>query len=176
MEVLEAIYSRRSVRKFTAEPIPDALLSMVIEAALQAPSGGNVQPWAFLIIREPSRLRQLRALAPGIIGKPTAVVAICLDRMRATTLGGSLDEMMAGVDIGLAAQNLLLSAHALGLGGCAIASFHPSSVKSFLDLPEGIEPVLLVALGYPARLPSSPGRRDLKEVCFFETWGGTEGA
>jgi nitroreductase len=121
-------------------------------------------------------MRQLRALAPGIIGKPTAVVLICLDKKRATTLGGSLDEMMAGVDIGLAAQNLLLSAHALGLGGCAIGSFHPSSVKSFLDLPEGIDPVLLVALGYPAHLPSSPGRRDLKEICFFERWGVTEGA
>ncbi len=176
MEVLEAIYSRRSVRKFTAESIPDALLSRVIEAALQAPSGGNVQPWAFLVIQEPPRLRQLRALAPGIIGKPTTVVAICLDRRRATTLGGSLDEMMAGVDIGLATQNLLLSAHALGLGGCAIASFHRSSVKSFLDLPEGIEPVLLIALGYPAQLPSSPGRRDLKEVYFFERWGVTESA
>jgi len=176
MEVLEVIYSRRSVRKFTAEPIPDALLSKVVEAALQAPSGGNVQPWAFLVVREPSRMRQLRALAPGIIGKPTAVVVICLDKKRATTLGGSLDEMMAGVDIGLAAQNLLLSAHALGLGGCAISSFHPSSMKSFLDLPEGIDPVLLVALGYPAHLPSSPGRRDLKEICFFERWGVTEGA
>ncbi|MDH4135103.1 MAG: nitroreductase family protein [Anaerolineae bacterium] len=176
MEVLEAIYSRRSVRKFTAEPIPDALLSKMVEAALQAPSGGNAQPWAFLVIREPSCMRQLRALAPGIIGKPTAVVVICLDKKRATTLGGSLDEMMAGVDIGLAAQNLLLSAHALGLGGCAIASFHPSSVKSFLDLPEGIDPVLLVALGYPAQLPSSPGRMDLREVCFFERWGVTEGA
>jgi len=161
MEILEAIYSRRSVRKFTAEPIPDALLSRVIEAALQAPSGGNVQPWAFLVVREPPRLRQ---------------VAICLDRRRAATLGGSLDEMMAGVDMGLATQNLLLSAHALGLGGCAIASFHRSSVKSFLDLPEGVEPVLLVALGYPAQLPSSPGRRDLKEVYFFERWGVTESA
>jgi nitroreductase len=176
MKVLEAIYSRRSVRKFTAEPIPNDLLSTVIEAAIQAPSGGNVQPWAFLVVRESSRMRQLRALAPGIIGKPTAVVVICLDKKRATTLGGSLDEMMAGVDIGLAAQNLLLSAHALGLGGCAIASFHPSSVKSFLDLPEGIDPVLLVALGYPAQLPSSPGRMDLREVCFFERWRVTEGA
>ena len=176
MEVLEAIYTRRSVRKFTAKPIPDALLSRVIEAALQAPSGGNVQPWAFLVVREPPRLRQLRALAPGIIGKPTAVIAICLDKRRATTLGGSLDEMMAGVDIGLATQNLLLSAHALGLGGCAIGSFHHASVKSFLDLPQSIEPVLLVALGYPAQLPSSPGRRDLKKVCFFERWGVTEGA
>lgn len=125
MEVLEAIYSRRSVRKFTAEPIPDTLLSRLVEAALQAPSGGNIQPWAFLVIREPPRLRQLRALAPGIIGKPTAVVTICLDRRRATT---------------------------------------------------SIEPVLLVALGYPARLPSSPGRRDLKGVCFFERWGVTEDA
>lgn len=171
MEVLEAIYSRRSVRKFTAEPIPDALLSRVVEAAIQAPSGGNVQLWAFLVVREPSRLRQLRALAPGIIGKPTAVVAICLDKGRAAALGGSSDEMMTGMDIGTAAQNLLLSAHALGLGGCAIGSFHPSSVKSFLDLPADIEPVLLAALGYPAQLPSSPGRRDLKEVCFFERWG-----
>ena len=171
METLEAIHSRHSVRAFTEEPVPEGLLQRVLEAAAASASGGNVQPWGFVLVREPRRVRALRALAPGIIGEPTAVAAICLDMKRARELGGAMGPKLAWLDIGLATQNALLAAHDLGLGACPIGSFHRQAASVFLDLPAHVEPVLLIALGYPRMRPPAAGRRPLSEVCFAERWG-----
>lgn len=171
METLEAIHSRRSVRAFTRDPIPEDLLRQVLQTAASAASGGNVQPWGFVVIQDPGRLQALRSLAPGIIGQPTALVAIGLDMERAESLGGALGSRLAWIDIGLATQSLLLAAHNLGLGACPIGSFHRRAVALFLDLPPHVQPVLLIALGYPQGKPPSRGRRSLTEVCFAERWG-----
>ncbi len=170
METLEAIHSRRSVRAFTEEPIPEKLLRQVLQAAAAAASGGNVQPWGFILVRDPRRLQALRALAPGIIGQPTALVAVCLDVQRAERVGGALGPRLAWIGIGLATQNLLAAGN-LGLGACPIGSFHWQAVALFLDLPSHVRPVLLITLGYPQAKPPSPGRRPLAEVCFTERWG-----
>jgi nitroreductase len=143
----------------------------VLEAAAASASAGNVQPWGFVLVQDPGRLRALRALAPGIIGEPTAVVAICLDMKRAEERGGAMGPKLAWMDIGLATQNALLAAHDLGLGACPIGSFHRQAVAVFLDLPAHVEPVLLIALGYPQAKPPVTGRRPLSEVCFAERWG-----
>lgn len=171
METLEAIFTRRSMRAFTSEPVPDELLRQVLQAGAASASGGNVQAWGFVLVRSAERLAALRSLAPGIIGQPTAVIAICLDSERAARLGGVGGERLAWLDIGLATQNLLLAAHDLGLGACPIGSLHRQGVAAFLDLPPGVQPVLLMALGYPQIKPTSPGRRPLSEVCFLEEWG-----
>ncbi|MFQ5855879.1 MAG: nitroreductase family protein [Anaerolineae bacterium] len=171
METLEAIHSRRSVRAFTDEPVPEELLREVLQAAAGAASSGNIQPWGFVVVQDSHRLQALGALAPGIIGQPTAVVAICLDVERAERLGGALGPKLAWIDIGLATQNLLLAAHDLGLGACPIGSFHREATALFLDLPSSVQPVLLMALGYPRVKPASPGRRPLTEICFAERWG-----
>lgn len=171
METLQAIQTRRSVRAFSEEPIPEELLRRILEAATSAASGGNLQPWGFVIVRNSRRLQALRALAPGIIGQPTALVVICLDIQRAERLGGALGPRLAWIDIGLATQNLLLAAHDLELGACPVGSFHRRALALFMDLPSHIRPVLLIALGYPQTKPSFPGRRPLMEVCFAEQWG-----
>jgi nitroreductase len=170
MDTLEAILTRRSVRAFTPEPVPGEMVRDVLQAGAAAPSGGNVQAWGFVVIRSPERLAGLRSLAPGIIGEPKVVIAICLDGDRAVRLGGAGGERLAWLDIGLAIENLLLAAHSLGLGACPIASFHRQAVAAFLGLPPEVQPVLLLVLGYPRIKPSPPGRRPLPEVCFLEEW------
>jgi len=171
MDTLEAIHTRRSVRAFTAEPVNDELLRQVLQAGAASASGGNVQPWGFVLIRSPERLAGLRSLSPGIIGQPTAVIAICLDSERATQIGGTGGEQTAWLSIGLATQSLLLAAHSLGLGACPIGSFHQQGVSFFLNLPSEVQPVLLLALGHPEIKPTSPGRRPMTDVCFIEEWG-----
>jgi albonoursin synthase len=171
VETLEAIHTRRSVRAFTRDPLPDELLDRLLRAGAASASGGNVQAWGFVLVRHPARVAALCSLAPGIIGRPAAVIAICLDRERARRLGGDGGEHLMWLDIGLATQNLLLAAHDLGLGACPIGSYHARGVAILLDLPPEVEPVLLLALGYPAVKPSPPGRRPLAEVCFEEGWG-----
>jgi nitroreductase len=171
MEVLEALRTRRSVRQWTAEPIPDEQLIELVEAAARAPSGSNNQPWVFVIIREEGRVKRLRAAAPGIAGRAAAVVLICLDRRRANEQQGTPEYDMVLMSLGAAMQNLLLAAHDRGLGACAIGSFHHASLASIVALPSYLELKLLVALGHPAKQPNAPALRPLSEVCYFEEVG-----
>ena len=146
-------------------------MHQILEASAASPSGGNVQAWGFVLVRSPERVAALRSLAPGIIGEPDAVVAVCLDVDRAARLGGSGSERTAWLSLGMAIENILLAAHALGVGACPVGSFHVGAVSSFLELPDHIQLVLLVTLGYPRSEPPSPGRRSISEVCFTEKWG-----
>jgi nitroreductase len=172
MDTSEAIFTRRSVRQFTGQPIPAEVLSQVLQAGAAAPSGGNLQARNFILVQTGQNLAGLRSLAPGIIGEPQAIIVICLDNRRAAQLGGSGSERHAWMDVGIAVQNILLAAHSQGLGACPIGSFHREAVAAYLDVPAGAQPVLLVALGYAAKPPASPGRRPLAEVCFSEKWEG----
>lgn len=171
MELLEALHTRRSVRHFTAEPISDERLERLVEAAGSAPSGGNAQPWVFIIVREPGNAKRLRAVAPGISGIPTAFVVICLARPRPYKEDRGRGYETALLSLGAAMENLLLAAHDQGLGACAIGSFHAPSVCSIFCLPDHLQPKVLIALGYPVSQPEPPGRRSLSEIRFFERVG-----
>lgn len=171
METIEAIFTRRSIRHFTTQPLPAELLSQILQAGAAAPSGGNLQARNFILVQSGAHLAGLRSLAPGIIGEPQAIIVICLDNRRATQMGGSSSERHAWMDVGIATQNILLAAHSLGIGACPIGSFHREAVSSYLEIPAGAQPVLLVALGYAVKMPTSPGRRPLAEVGFSEKWG-----
>lgn len=175
MNTLEAIFTRRSVRAFTADPVSDQDLQTIIQAAAAAPSAGNQQMWVFIAVRDPQRLAALRALAPGIIGRPPAVVILCLDQRRRTDKAEGKEANMPYYDIGAALENLLLAAHEIGLGGCAVGSFHTQGLAAFLGLPETIKPCLLVTLGRPKTTPRAPRKRPLQEVFFQEKYETSDG-
>jgi albonoursin synthase len=170
METLEAIHARRSVRSFTDEPISDESLQIIIEAAVAAPSHGNAQMWTFISVRDQKRITAMRTLSPGIIGNPTAVIVMCLDQRRSTTEQEGSVDIMPFFDIGAAFQNISLAAHDIGLGSCAIGSFHSQALRSFFSLPEEVAPVLLVVLGEPRRIPQSPPKRPVEEIHFQEKY------
>ena len=174
MQTLEAILSRRSIRAFTDDPVSEQDLQTIINAAAAAPSGGNAQMWIFISIRDKKRIAALRSLSPGIIAVPTAVVVMCLDNRRRTASPEGKLAVMPRYDIGAALQNILLAAHDLGLGGCAIGSFHPGALSSFLNLPENVEPCLLVSLGKPKVSPPSPRKRPIEEIHFHEKYEGQQ--
>jgi nitroreductase len=167
VRLLDGLHTRRTVREFTSRTVPDDQLRELVRAAASAPSGGNRQPWAFIIVRDSDNLRRLRAAAPGISGVPTAFVVLCLDRSRLVREQGRPYDS-ALMSLGAAMENLLLAAHAQGLGACAVVSFHSPSVCTILSLPKRLQPMLLIALGYPVSQPKFPGRRALDEICFFE--------
>jgi nitroreductase len=175
METLEAIHTRRSVRAFTDEPVSDEELLTVIKAAAAAPSGGNAQMWTFISVRDPKRITAMRALSPGIIGKPTAVIVMCLDQRRRTTNPEGELDIMPYFDIGAALQNISLAAHDIGLGSCAIGSFHPPALAKFFNLPEEVMPVLLVVVGKPRRIPRSPRKLPLEAIHFQERYEEANG-
>lgn len=172
MDVLQAIRERRSVRNFREEPLTREQLETILEAAVWAPTGGNIQAWKFVVVTDPRRINDIKAFSPGMLPVPAALVVACSDLERASSRGGRLAaEVLTICDVAMACQNMMLAAHALGLGSCVIRSFSQTGVARLLGLPESIRPELLVALGHPVRMPPAPRRRPQHEVVHWEAYG-----
>ena len=146
--VLDTIRSRRVARNLTDRPVERALLEQVLDAARWAPSAGNRRLQRFVAIENPLTLRLLRMVSPGMFQRPTAAVLICIDRERVVSFGMRTDLKGLSVDVGTAAQTILLAAHSLGLGSGIVTSFSQAAVRAILNLPERLSPELLVCLGY----------------------------
>jgi len=158
MEAIEAIHTRRSVRKFEERAVDDETIEKLLHAAMMAPSARNQQPWHFVVLREPTTLRKIAEGCPNAgmaAGAPMAVL-VCADTERELTSGYLPQDCAAAV------QNMLLAAHATGLGAvwCGI---HPRPrredfMRNLLDIPSHVLPHSLVVIGYPAEQPAQPER------------------
>jgi nitroreductase len=150
MDALETIHTRRSIRKYEDKPVPDELVRKLLAAAMSAPSACNQQAWQFVVITD----RELLAEVPKI--NPHAAMA--KDAPLAILVCGDLGlEKMPGywvVDCAAAVENLLLAAHALGLGAVWTGVYprkeRMDGLRELLDLPQTIAPHALVPVGYPA--------------------------
>ncbi len=172
MEVQEAIRRRRSIRRYTEERVTHEQLQTILESAIWAPSGGNIQAWLFVAVTDERMIRDIKAFAPGMFGLPPALVVACADLERARARGGRLGaEVLTICDLSMACQNMMLVACSLGLGSCVVRSFNQTAVSRLLGLPASIRPELLVTLGTPARIPPAPPRRPLEEVVHWERFG-----
>lgn len=160
MDIWTAVKNRRSIRKFTDDPVEDKVLkNLVLEAGIWAPSGGNAQAWRFLVITDPKILNKLKLVSPGLLGTPNSVIVICQDLAYALERGGELGvKTLSLMDTAMAAQNIMLAAYAVGLGTCPIASFHPEAVQKIIGLPAHIYPQLLISVGFPGETPPAPRR------------------
>ena len=163
MDVWEAIQGRRSIRSFKLDPIPEDLIrKLILEAGIWAPTGGKVQTWRFVVVTNPSVIHKIKMVAPGILGNPPVVIAICQDLDEAERKGSKLGRnVITLMDTALAAQNIMLVAYAQGIGTCLIASFHPGAVQEILRLPPPIVPQLLMSLGYPNVKSQAPKRNSM---------------
>jgi nitroreductase len=162
LDVMEAIKARRSIRSFRAGEIRDEDVIKILDAARWAPSGGNRQPLSYIYVKDPQTLRMVKNCSPGFYGDaPSAIVIGAQGKLGAIDL----------LDAGFAAQNILLAAHSLGIGSCAIASFNGDAIKKILNAPDGWEPILLISLGYPDRIPKPPSRKPLSETVFINSYG-----
>lgn len=170
MELLDIIKSRRSVRRFKEEKIPKEDLRKILEAGIWAPSGSNIQPWEFILVTGNDTIEKIKLISPGLFGTPSALIVLCINKKRAEK-GGRAGESTALMDVSMAAQNMMLMAYSLGIGSCPIVSFNKTALKELLDVPEEVEPVLIISLGYPEFWPKPPRRRPLVEVVHVERYG-----
>ncbi|QJA06611.1 nitroreductase family protein [Thermosulfurimonas marina] len=164
--VLEAIYSRRSVREYTQEVPPRELILEVLRAGIWAPSGLNNQPWRFVIVWNAEVREKLAELTRygEIIRRAPVVIAVFLDQ--AVMYHQIKDHQSAGACL----QNMLLAAHALGLGGVWLGEIlkNADRVREVLGLPEGLELAAVVALGYPNDRRKRAGRKPLETFILKE--------
>jgi len=161
--ILDVIKLRRSVRQFLKKPVPSEVLFLLLEAAQWAPSGGNSQPWLFVVIQEYSNIQKVKMFSPGLQGDPAALFVLCVGPARENT---------AVMDISMAAQNVMLTATEKGVGSCAIRSFDQQALQSLLNLPSYVMPELIISLGYPAKSATPPRRRSIEEFVHWERYGG----
>jgi nitroreductase len=172
-DTLKVIRTRSVLRNYSAEPVDPDVVEEILEAMVSAPSASNKQAWSFVVVQKPENVRLVRAFSPGIIGTPALIVVACIDQSRTARLPGHISQKIyqtSKLCVGMAVENLLLSAHALGLGGCPVSSFRETQVRDLLGIPEHIEPLLVVPVGHPAQTPTPSDRRDKNEVISHELW------
>jgi len=148
--VLEAIRTRRMARALTGEPVTRPELEEVLKAARWAPSAGNRRLHRFIAIQDPLTLKLLRMVSPGMFQRPAAIVVICIDRAKAESFGMRPTAKGLFMDVGTAAQTMLLAAHSLGLGAGVVTSFSQAAVSAILNAPESLAPEMFVCLGHAA--------------------------
>ncbi|MDA8099552.1 MAG: nitroreductase [Nitrospiraceae bacterium] len=159
MDLLEGIYTRRSIRNYTNEPVMPEELRKIIEAGTMAPSGLNNQPWRFVTVRDREKLGRLAKLTKysHVIAKAAACIVVFIDK------NAMYNEVKDHQSMGACHQNMLLAAHALGLGAVWLGEILKSAkeVRELCGLPESLELMAVIALGHPA---GSGGRADRKPV------------
>jgi len=173
MDVLEAIKGRRSIRAFKNEDVSQEIIEKLIDAAIYAPSAGNIQPWEFIIVRKLNIKKNLVEAASGqsFIEEAPVVIVVCANENRSSQGYGARGKTLYCVqDTAAAMQNILLFAYSLGLGTCWIGAFREEEVKEILKIPFGIRPVAIIPVGYPAEFPSPRSRRPINLIVHYETF------
>ena len=158
---------RFSCREFLPDPVPREFIEAMLEAAVWAPNGGNLQPWRFVVVLSPAHRRALAHAAYGqsFVAAAPAVIVICaVPEESARHYGQRGRELYCLQDTAAATENLLLAATQLGLGSCWVGAFDERAVARGLDLPDGWRPVAMIPVGFPAEEAGRRSRRPLAEV------------
>jgi nitroreductase len=165
IDVFEAIKSRRSIRKFKSTPLARETLELLLDAARWAPSGGNLQPWIFIVVtNEATRAALARAAyEQEFVAQAPAVIAVVAAPPENSPYGERGRTLYCLQDTAAAVQNVLLTAYALGLGTCWVGAFDEGAVAAVLGVGPGERPVALIPVGEPAQKRTST-RKPLAEV------------
>jgi nitroreductase len=167
VEILNLLKSRRSIRVYQDKPVPQDLLLQILEAGRWAPTGANLQPWHFIVVTDPETRRQIGGVARFLfiksshVEKAPVVIALAFDTRKGK---------YGRYDVTLAGGNMLTMATHLGLGTCWIGAFDEQRVKEILGIPEHIEVIALITLGYPGENAEVPPRVELKRIVHRESW------
>lgn len=181
MDIFEVFDKRYSCRKYIDKKVDEELIDKIIDAARRAPSACNCQPWRFIAVTDPEKVKKIaKATQKGGIGinkfadKVPAFIVIVRENPsvlnRVAKLVSSHDYVSN--DIGIASATMTYAATALGLGSCIMGWFDDKKVCEALDIPKGREPQLILSLGYPEGEGRNPQKRELNEVRSFNTYFG----
>ncbi len=166
MELLEGIYTRRSIRQYTDQPVDRDQVIEIIRAGMWAPSGLNNQPWRFVIIRSTEVRRKLASLTRyhTVIETAQVCIAVFIDK------SAMYNEVKDHQSMGACLENMLLAAHGLGLGAVWLGEILKSgdAVRKLLGVEDSLDLMAVVAIGHPAVEKRSSQRKDISEVLLKE--------
>jgi nitroreductase len=190
MELFEAIKNRRSVRRFTSDSVDEGKIQAILEAGRWAPSWANSQCWRFVVVRDAGIKQKLAAalftirLPDKEIPNPAAasfsiapvIIVVGAEIGQSGGRHGSPGEYVTDkgdwfmFDAALAVQNMVLAAHALGLGTVILGAFDAPAVEKALGTPPGFRVVTMFPLGVPAQPGKAPPRKELSEIVIHDKW------
>ncbi len=169
MDALTCILTRRSIRKYTGEPIADEQLHTILQAGMSAPTAMNTRPWQFVVIKNPETLQAVTVAHPHAKMLPQAGcgILVCGDKARNASLDYLIEDCSAAI------ENMLLAAHALGLGAVWLG-IHPreervNALRELTKLPDGVCPIGLIAVGVPDETRDAPDRYEADKI-HSEVW------
>ncbi len=172
MEFTHLIRERYSCRAYRPDPVSEADLQAVLEAARLAPTAANRQPFGIVVVETAGRETELRHVyGREWLMQAPLLLAVCADT-RACWRRQADGWSSAEVDAAIVMDHLVLAAADRGLGTCWVCAFDPAAVREVLALPEHVVPVALTPLGWPADTPGPKERRPLAELVHRERWGG----
>ncbi len=161
--VLNNIKTRRVVREMTDEPVQREQIEAILEAARWAPSGGNLRPNRYIVIQDAETRRLIRLVSPGMFQRAPVLILICTNWEVAAEHHLPATDRALLIDIGTAAQTMMLAAHALGLASGPVTSFSKEAVKILLNLPESFSPEMFICIGHRAE-SAGAGMRAWKKI------------
>jgi nitroreductase len=171
MEVGRAIQTQRAVRRFADRPIDPGALESILDAGRRAPSSNNEQRWAFVVVTDRERLRELAAIGEYADHLAGAAAAIALVVPVGTEGSEDWEDASIAFDAGQCAQNMMLRAWDLGVGSVHAAVYDEPLTRRLLGYPEGWRCDYVLSLGYPARGPAAQGaRKPLDELVHRDRW------
>jgi len=169
MELMDAIMSRRSIRNYAKKPLSEQDVQDLLKAAMAAPSAGNCQPWHFLVINDHAVMDKIPEFHPHakMLHDASLAIAVCWDREKELADGYGIQDCAAAI------ENILLAAHAKGLGAVWLGIFpreqRINALKKLLGLPENIMPLSVVSIGYPAETKPPADRFDESKI-HYNRW------
>lgn len=165
---------RGMVRAYKSDPVPEDKIQRLLQYAVRAPSAGNLQPWEFVVVKNPDVRAQLTKAAMNQNAVATAPVTIvtCADIQRMGSEYGARGSFFSLVDTSFATLLILLGAIEQDLGACFVGSYSPEEVATVLGLPPHVRPVGLITLGYPAEQPQKPKTKKipLSKLIHTDKW------
>jgi nitroreductase len=166
MDILKAVKERRSLRDFQKKDIPDALLDILAETLIWAPSAGNLQARKFYFVRQPDIKKKIAAAAlnQSFIAEAPLVIVGCTDSRISGKYGERGVYLYSIQDVALSIMGMMLVAHENGLGSCWVGAFNEADIRKILDIPNHLRPVAIVPVGYPAKIPYPPPRVSIKDA------------
>lgn len=172
MEYSQLIKERYSVRKFSGQPVEEAKVAAVLEAARVAPTAVNKQPQRILVIRDAAGMEKLKNCTPYTFSAPMAL-AVCFRKDEAWMRPYDGDNSGV-IDAAIVGAHIMLAAHDLGLGSTWVGHFDPTVFRQAFRLPDNVEPVAIFPLGYPAPdarpAPKHRSRRPLEETVVYDSF------
>ena len=169
MNCIDAILSRRSIRRYTDQHVSEEMVDTMLKSAMYAPSAVNKQPWHFIVVRDKKKFEDIIDVHPNskMLMDADMAIVVCIDTVQQHDDGYGIQDCSA------ATQNILLTAHELGLGAVWLGIFprekRMEAVKRIFQLPSHIQPFAMISIGFPDETKTAFNRFDKTKI-HYESW------